>query len=467
MTLIRPGGQRGPGTGGSSSGRASGAGAGRGRGTRGERFAQRAALRATGQQVPARPGPLDPAATMLRLDVPGARRAGAGGRWGIVLGGGGVLGASWLVGALSALEHSRGVDVRDAELIVGTSAGSVIGALLAAGVSVQDQRNREATPGAVADGPGEAMEEDGQPPMDGAGLATEAGLGTRAEEAEAARRRHVPAVQVDDDVAGGSRPQLPRLKMGSPAILRNNRGSLRQLPRTTILAGLAPTGRGNMNGVRRLIESVVPAGQWAGHPGFRAVTLDYETGRRVIFGAENAPEAGLSEAVAASCSIPGWFEPVAIGGRRYVDGGAWSATNADLLVDAGLDELFVLAPMVSLRYDTTTDVRARVERRLRVAVTRRCLAEARLVQTAGTAVTVIGPGPDELGLMGHNLMASSRRAPVLESGYRTTLAALGGPADEGAGPGEHLVDLTETTDAAEATEATGAATSTDQEQADH
>ena len=160
------------------------------------------------------------------------------------------------------------------------------------------------------------------------------------------------------------------------------------MPRTAVLAGLAPAGRGVLTGVRQLIEAVVPAGEWPDHPGCRAVALDYETGRRVVFGAPGAPRAGLSQAVVASCAIPGWFQPVTIGARRYVDGGAWSATNADLLVDAGLDELFVVAPMVSLRYDDPGDFRARVERRVRVAATRRCLAEARLVQAAGTAVSV-------------------------------------------------------------------------------
>jgi NTE family protein len=324
--------------------------------------------------------------------VPGKSAAGAGGRWGLVLGGGGVLGASWLIGALAALEQARGIDARDAELIVGTSAGSVIGALLAGGVSVADQRAREGAPPDAASG-----------------------------------ESRLRGVDVNGDLIGGSRPQLPRLRPGSPAIIRNNRGTLWQLPRTAVLAGLAPAGRGRMTGVARLVEAVVPAGEWPEHTGYRAVALDYETGRRVIFGAPGAPPAGLSEAVVASCAIPAWFEPVTIGGRRYVDGGAWSATNADLLVDAGLDELFVLAPMVSIRYDSPGDVRARLERRYRVVVTRRCLAEARLVQAAGTDVTVLGPGPAELELMGYNLMASARRRPVMEAGYESALAALNDP----------------------------------------
>src|SRR3954454_10597856 len=55
-------------------------------------------------------------------------------RMGLVLGAGGVLGASWLIGALDALEAETGWRAADAERIVGTSAGAVIGALAAAGV---------------------------------------------------------------------------------------------------------------------------------------------------------------------------------------------------------------------------------------------------------------------------------------------------------------------------------------------
>jgi NTE family protein len=182
-----------------------------------------------------------------------------------------------------------------------------------------------------------------------------------------------------------------------------------------------------MVGVARLVEAFVPAGEWAPHAGYRAVALDYETGRRVVFGASDAPTAGLSDAVLASCAIPGWFEPVTIGQRRYVDGGMWSATNVDVLVESELDEIFVLAPMASAAYDAPGDWRARVERRLRVASTRRCLAEARKVQLRGTAVTVLGPGPEDLQLMGYNLMAPERRRVVLESAVRTSLTAFTEP----------------------------------------
>ena len=77
--------------------------------------------------------------------------------------------------------------------------------------------------------------------------------------------------------------------------------------------------------------------------------MDYDTGRRVAFGREGAPVAALDEAVTASCAIPGWYAPVLVDGRRYVDGGTLSTTSADLLAREGLDEVYVLAPMAVVR----------------------------------------------------------------------------------------------------------------------
>ncbi|MDP9825370.1 patatin-like phospholipase family protein [Kineosporia succinea] len=349
-------------------------------------FAMRAAHRATGLNYdPAHPHPT------LCLPAPGTTPVADGGRWGLVLGGGGVLGAAWLIGALTALEESRGLDARDADLILGTSAGSIIGALLAAGVSVTDQREEQL------------------------GADTEFG------------RLFRHALDLDRPV-GGASPPMPRLRPGGAAMLRNNRRVLRDLPFITVLAGLAPVGRQQMSGVRALIEAAVPAGEWVPHNRYRAVALDYSSGRRVMFGAPGAPEVGLSDAVLASCAIPGWFEPVELAGRRFVDGGMWSNSNADLVAGSGLDEVFLLAPMVSAAYDEPGDWRVRAERQVRVLSTRRVLAEARRVQRSGTTVTVLGPGPDDLRLLGHNLMAPSRRRMVLHRAIRSGLGALDDPA---------------------------------------
>jgi NTE family protein len=161
--------------------------------------------------------------------------------------------------------------------------------------------------------------------------------------------------------------------------------------------------------------------------------MDLDTGRRVAFGAPEAPAADLADAVMASCAIPGWYAPVTIAGARYVDGGACSATNIDLLAGAGLESVYVLAPMVSFAMDQPTHWRARAERRWRERVTCRCLREVAKVHARGTEVTVVGPGPEDLEAIGSNLMAVDRRHLVLQTSLITSGRAFADP--------EHLEHL--------------------------
>jgi NTE family protein len=52
--------------------------------------------------------------------------------------------------------------------------------------------------------------------------------------------------------------------------------------------------------------------------------------------------------VAASCADPGFYRPVTIAGRRYVDGGVWSTSNLDILRDEPPDLVICLNPTSSL-----------------------------------------------------------------------------------------------------------------------
>ena len=121
------------------------------------------------------------------------------------------------------------------------------------------------------------------------------------------------------------------------------------------------------------------------------------------------PAVDLSTAVMASCAIPGWYQPVRIGEHRYIDGGAWSSTNIDLLAGHGLDEVYVLAPQVSFDADHPSQLATRLERQWRVRVTARALREVAKVHRHGAEVTVLGPGADDLEAMGANLMEVGRR----------------------------------------------------------
>lgn len=317
------------------------------------------------------------------MSDPGSRR-------GIVLGAGGVLGAAWAVGALCALESAvSGFDVRDAEVIVGTSAGSVVAALLGAGVRATELRDHQlgmpVTTGPLAD------------------------------------------ITFDHNGAtGGALPTRPRARPGSSRLLLHTLRHPRSVTPMAALAAALPAGNGTLTGVYDLVAGINPSGGWSPHPGVWVVAMDFDTGRRIVFGRAGEPTASLPEAVRASCSIPGWYTPSVIGGRRYVHGGACSATSVDLLAGLGLDEVFVLAPMASFEYDRPTTLGGRLERRYRRSMTRRLLRETAMVQAAGTRVTLLSPGRDDLLAMGTNLMDPRKRPAVVETALRTAAARLAG-----------------------------------------
>lgn len=321
---------------------------------------------------------------------------------GLVLGGGGILGAAWMVGALCALEEVHGFDPCKADVIVGTSAGSVITALLGAGVTPTQLRDHQrGLP--ISRGP-------------------LAGFSWDYERA-----------------TGDSRPTMPKLVPASPRrIITSSARRLRNLPPTAVLAGFLPQGRGSLERVGHLVEAITPMDEWSPHPNVWIVAMDLDEGKRVAFGRPGAPTASLAQAVMASCAIPSWFRPMEIGGHKYVDGGACSATSVDLVADMGLDEVYVLAPMVSFAMDKPDSVLARMERRWRVQVTKRCLHETDKVRANGAAVVALGPGPEDLEVMGPNLMDVSRRLPVLEASMRTSVEALRDP--DRVGP-DHLANV--------------------------
>ena len=123
-------------------------------------------------------------------------------------------------------------------------------------------------------------------------------------------------------------------------------------------------GPASLDNVIATIDEVTPAGTRRADKGVLLTGFDLDAGTRALFGGPGTPhlpDVGLGEAVRASCAIPGWFEPVSSGGRRFVDGGSWSVSNADAAVGHHLDEVVVLAPMVS--FDPARRCAARPQRR--------------------------------------------------------------------------------------------------------
>jgi NTE family protein len=303
-----------------------------------------------------------------------------GPRVGLVLGAGGVVGHAFHAGVLAALTEETGWDPRDADVVVGTSAGSVVGALLRAGASAPDL---------LARATGRPLSSEGRHLVE--------------------RSERVPAPL-------GPIPSRPERRFpsfsSSPRAL--SRAALR--PWTTrpgaFAAALLPAGRIPTElvaaGFRPLFDAWPHDALWV-----NAVELD--SGRRVVFGRDTGVETTVADAVAASCAIPSFFAPVVIDGARYVDGGVHSPTNAELVAGLELDLVIVSSPMsiASAAPRLAPDQLAR--RWARVLLAR----EVARVRRAGTPVLTFQPTATDLAVMGLNAMAEDRRAPVATTAFDT------------------------------------------------
>lgn len=308
-----------------------------------------------------------------------------------VFGGGGVLGYAWTIGALSAIEELLEVDALDSDVVVGTSAGSVLAALLSCGISTAELvRHHQGTPA-----PGD--------------------------------------LKIDwdyDTITGGSLPPRPSLRPGSPRLLLSALRHPRRVGPWVGLSAALPTGRGSLEPIRAAIAAAIsitsqrpgrPAG--AGWPAPWIVATDYRSGARVVFG-RDVP-ADLPTAVVASCAIPAWYAPVMIGTSRYIDGGTVSNTSADLLVGQRFDEVYVLAPGASFQDVEPGRTRGeRLERWIRAAVTRSVRAEVHRLRAGGGRVLTVTATTDDLALIGVNLMNPARRREVLDTARETAIAQL-------------------------------------------
>ncbi len=204
----------------------------------------------------------------------------------VVLGGGGVAGIAWSAGLLAGLAQD-GVSLADADLVVGTSAGSVVGAWLATGVTPAEMLARQVDPA------------------------------RQTPELAATVDLDALAAQFGTAFAGGTpqevRAGVGRLALDTPTVPEQAR--------------------------REVIAARLPVHAWP--PSLLVTVVDALTGgRRALDASCGYP---LVDVVAASCAVPGVWPPMTLGGRRYVDGGVHTVLNADLA--AGATRVLVLAPL--------------------------------------------------------------------------------------------------------------------------
>jgi NTE family protein len=203
----------------------------------------------------------------------------------LVLSGGGRAGAAWMLGLIAGLREI-GVDLADADLVVGTSAGARTGAPLATGAVEQ------------------AIRACGSPGLPFA--RTYASL---------------------PDFVAAARPIFA--------------SAADELEAARQIAKLGPLGPGLPSAAerRKEVAAFLPVRTWPGKA-LKISAVDADTGQRVVFDARSG--AGLLDAVTASCALPGIYPLAEINGRRFADGGLWSLYSADLA--AGHDIVIVISP---------------------------------------------------------------------------------------------------------------------------
>jgi len=290
--------------------------------------------------------------------VDATRRVPPAGERALVLHGGGSAGNAWEIGVVAGL-FDAGLDVTEADLIIGTSAGSTAAAqitsappaeLLAAILSAEPQRRT-----------GPARPGGGRVPVGAAADVMEITSRIIAAARDAAdMRRRMGAAALETDAASD--------------------GSAQARWRATVAARL-------------------PSQAWP-QRSILITAVDAQSGEPVVFDRHSGVD--LVDAVAASTSVGFGVPPYRIGDRRYIDGGYRRNENADLA--AGYERVLVLSPFGGRS-------RHPLEWGMQLA------AQVDELRAGGSRVETIFPDADSLTAFGDNMMDRSRRPPAARAGY--------------------------------------------------
>ena len=282
---------------------------------------------------------------------------------GLVLSAGGSTGEPWHAGVLAALHEETGWDARDAPLIIGTSAGAISAVGLRVGISPADRH---------ADHLGRPV----------------------SSEAQAIFARIVTP-WIDEHVERDWRPQSLVLSLRASWPPWRFRA-------VHAVIGLLPAGTLSGERLEQRMNDFHPE-RWTDAPTWiPAVRL--ADGRRVVFGRDDAAVT-VGQAIRASCSVPGVYQPAPIGKSRYVDGGVHSSTNADLIAPLGFDLVVISSCMTAV----PAEVGLSAGRPTRSWMARKLAEEVAQIRRTGTPVLVVQPTAEALEVMERDSSESARR----------------------------------------------------------
>lgn len=303
-------------------------------------------------------------------------------RTALVLGAGGTVGIAYHAGVTKALADA-GLDPAAADLVVGTSAGAIVGSILRVGHDLDDVW-------ALAHADENPFVED------------------------------QPFFRPDVVFSQGWRTPvgLARRMVGSAYVLQ------RSVVRWPTMSAPKPMQRFYRGGLGSVTEQRAEFANWAGEdwpdPPLALCTFDIVTGRRVVLGPPRSARPALPDAMRAASAVPMLYPPVRMGRRMLVDGAVSSSTNVDVAVEAGAELIVVAAPQ-SYEPDDRPSLHLRASKEL---FHRRLECELRAAERAGVRTLVLRPDAAEAELHGLNLLRGDGHSATAERSYERTAQAL-------------------------------------------
>lgn len=332
----------------------------------------------------------------------------------LVLAGGGLTGAVYEIGALRAIDELLvGRDVRSFDIIVGTSAGALVGAMLAKGIT-----------------PGEMLQIlDGTHPLH--------------------RRSRIRPEHLFSLNAG----ELIRRSRRLPATIKNaiwhyvrHRSDMNLFDLIWSLVEVLPAG---LYDNKALIQFVQENLKLRGLSDSFADTLaelyiiatDLDTGERVIFGRPPWDQVPLSLAIAASSAVPLLYRPVRIGDHEFVDGGLRGTASLDLAIEAGAKLIVCINPLVPIdnsnkqgipllgpdgRFLSDKGLQAVGSQALRIALQSGLAYHVKQLRRRHPDVDIllIEPRSDDYTMFFYNIMRYSARVIIAQHGFESVTLGL-------------------------------------------
>lgn len=349
-----------------------------------------------------------PAKATARPTRRSTRTRGTAPRFGLALAGGGPLGAVYEIGALAALEESiEGLDLNDAAIYVGISAGGIIAAGLANGVTPHEMCRLF-----VESDAGQGADHLFKPEVLLQPAWAEFGLRAAALPVllasglihYARNRRHASLAS-----------SLERVKAALPTGILSGDGIHAFLQK-------AFSTDGRTNDFRRLKQRLV------------IVATDLDSGESVRFGQPGFEHVPISRAAQASAAVPGLFPPVEVGGRYYVDGALRKTLHASIALDEGVDFLLCVNPIVPFNARSTHAPGKLAQGGLLsvLSQTLRAIIHSRVeigmanyaVHYPDTDILLVEPSPEDADMFFTNLFSYTSRRRICESAYQNTRLML-------------------------------------------